>query len=61
LVGERLDAALADHPSRPATWTASLSIGVAQIGSDDAAFADVDELIAQADHDMYRRRGARRR
>jgi len=61
LVEERLDAALADHPSRPATWTASLSIGVAQIGSDDAAFADVDELIAQADHDMYRRRGARRR
>lgn len=61
LVEQRLDGALGSHPDRPAGWTASLSIGIAQIGAAEAAFADVDELIAQADQDMYRRRGARRR
>ncbi|MFZ9482823.1 MAG: GGDEF domain-containing protein [Ilumatobacteraceae bacterium] len=61
LVEQRLGASLATHPNRPREWEPSVSIGVAQIGSEDARFADVDEVIAQADGEMYRRRGERRR
>lgn len=61
LVEERLSTSLASHPTRPSAWSPSVSIGIAQVGSEDARFADVDELIAQADREMYRRRGERRR
>lgn len=61
LVEQRLGSSLDEHPLRPPTWTASLSTGVAQITSEEAVFADVDEIIAQADREMYGRRGERRR
>jgi len=61
LVEKRLGESLTAHPLRPVSWSASLSIGIAQIASEEAVFADVDELIAQADQEMYRRRGERRR
>lgn len=61
LVEQRLGSSLDEHPLRPPTWTASLSTGVAQITSEEAVFADVDEIIAQADREMYSRRGERRR
>ena len=69
-IGKRLDpdvvearvcAALQVHPDRPAAWTPSLSAGFAMASEGDSAFGDVDTLIDDADQEMYRRRGDRRR
>lgn len=61
VIEARVVAALQVHPERPSAWPPSLSAGIAVAVEGDVAFDDVDELIAQADHDMYRRRGDRRR
>ena len=69
-IGKRLDpdvvearvcAALQVHPDRPAAWIPSLSAGFAMASEGDSAFGDVDTLIDDADQEMYRRRGDRRR
>jgi diguanylate cyclase (GGDEF)-like protein len=60
-IEQRLCSALLDHVDRPSSWTPSLSAGVAVAIADDEGLGTVDDLIANADHDMYRRRGHRRR
>lgn len=57
----RLCSSLAEHAERPASWNPSLSAGVAVALADDEGLGTIDDLIANADRDMYRRRGHRRR
>lgn len=50
----RVDAALAVDPDLVGRWPGTVTVGFAS----GTALDDVDRLIAQADEDMYRRRGA---
>ena len=50
----RVNAALAADPGLSGRWRGTVTVGFA----DGPPDADVDRLIAQADADMYRRRGA---
>lgn len=60
-IERRVCAALVDNPERPESWEPSLSAGVAQAVADDEGLGTIDDLISNADRDMYRRRGPRRR
>lgn len=60
-IEEQLCAALVDHPDRPAAWPPGISAGVAAAVRQHDGMGTVDDLISNADREMYRRRGDRRR